>query len=50
VSHDRFDPMFKTQVRDLQWLKVARNDSVLVVAANDDSLRFFRINTPALFH
>jgi hypothetical protein len=40
-------PFFASQVRDLKWINAGR-DSLLAVAANNDSLRLLKFNTTAL--
>lgn len=40
-------PFFQSQVRDLKWINTG-SDSLLAVAANNDSLRLLKLNTSAL--
>ena len=42
-------PFFKGQVRDLKWINT-KNEKLLAVAANNDSLRLMKLDTTILSH
>lgn len=48
-NNNRFDPGeilpdVQGEIRDLKWLHTAKNGDILVLARNNDSLRFFKFN------